>query len=255
MSLQLGLFARPPRPGETKTRLIPELGAEGARALHEAFLDDIGATALRLREQRPQVQLVIYSAEGDPGDVLRERARRWGVPIVAQQGDGLGPRMAHALTTGIAEQGAAMLLGTDAPTLPLRVLLAAHDALLCHAAEGPPAEATGGAPCCFGPVADGGYILVGARGEVPVFDGVRFGTEHALADTLRVNGTRRVTRLEPWYDVDTPADLRLLSLHLGLDRSAAPASAALLEALGVPRRAAAGRGPFVSNLGVPPETC
>ena len=35
----IGVFAKAPIPGETKTRLVPAVGEEGAAALHRASLD------------------------------------------------------------------------------------------------------------------------------------------------------------------------------------------------------------------------
>jgi hypothetical protein len=251
MSLHLALFARPPVPGRTKTRLAPLLGPEGACALYEAFLDDALTRALQLRERHPDVELALYSADPDPGRWLRERSERWDVPLVAQQGADLGERMTHALSAGVAKRGAALVLGSDAPTLPLSLLLAARAALLePRAAPGdgpardsrlatPPSLEQRTAPCCIAPVADGGYILVGACGAPPSFAGVRMGTRHALADTLRANPAWPLHRLPPWYDVDTPGDLRLLRLHLGLDPAAAPRTAAQLAR-------------FALNLGVGP---
>jgi hypothetical protein len=74
MSLLVALFAREPVAGQTKTRLIPALGAEGACALYEAFLDDVAATTQQLRALHPDVELALHSAEAQPGPGLRERA-------------------------------------------------------------------------------------------------------------------------------------------------------------------------------------
>ena len=230
MSLLVALFAREPVAGQTKTRLIPALGAEGACALYEAFLDDVAATTQQLRALHPDVELALYSAEAQPGPQLRERAERWGMGLVPQQGETLGDRMSHALSMGIARCGAALVLGTDVPTLPLRILLTAREAL-----RAPPDTA-----------ADGGYFLVGARHSAPSFDAVRMGTRHALTDTVRANPDRPAQRLAPWYDVDTPSDLRLLRLHLRLDPRAAPATSEQLSTR---------PPPFAVNLGVRPETC
>jgi hypothetical protein len=62
----------------------------------------------------------------------------------------------------------------------------------------------------FGPAEDGGYWLVGAHGRsrMPdLFSGVRWSTEHALADTLR-NARGSVGMLGKLADVDTEADWR-----------------------------------------------
>lgn len=251
MSLLVALFAREPVAGQTKTRLIPALGAEGACALYEAFLDDVAATTQQLRALHPDVELALYSAEAQPGPQLRERAERWGMGLVPQQGETLGDRMSHALSMGIARCGAALVLGTDVPTLPLRILLTAREALRAPrdstgAASAGPARATTSALWCLGPAADGGYFLVGARHSAPSFDAVRMGTRHALTDTVRANPDRPAQRLAPWYDVDTPSDLRLLRLHLRLDPRAAPATSEQLSTR---------PPPFAVNLGVRPETC
>jgi glycosyltransferase A (GT-A) superfamily protein (DUF2064 family) len=87
------------------------------------------------------------------------------------------------------------LIGTDCPLLdPVRLglaatLLATHEAVL-------------------GPAEDGGYVLVGARRLLP-FDGVRWSSSHAFADTAAAftrAGIRFATLPVSW-DVDEPADL------------------------------------------------
>jgi len=136
-----------------------------------------------------------------------------------QAGETLGARMSHALADALRRADRALLIGTDAPTLPRGFLARA-------------ARALDTAEVVLGPSADGGYYLIGARGSAPDLGGpaIRWSTPHALADTrARVSG-RRVATLPPWYDVDTPEDLRLLRLHLALDPSAAPATAAALAA-------------------------
>ena len=65
----------------------------------------------------------------------------------------------------------------------------------------------------FGPAPDGGYWLVGLRRPNPLpaglFDGVRWSTEHALADSVRSLGTARVAYVDELADVDTQADLAM----------------------------------------------
>ena len=77
--------------------------------------------------------------------------------------------MSAALADALARAHAALLIGTDCPTLGVAGLAAAA-AALDHA------------DVVLGPAEDGGFVLVGAR--VPVrFDGVRWSTAHTLADT------------------------------------------------------------------------
>ena len=64
----------------------------------------------------------------------------------------------------------------------------------------------------FGPAPDGGYWLVGLKrtGAVPAgfLDGVRWSSEHALADSIATLGPARIARVDTLRDVDTAADLR-----------------------------------------------
>ena len=105
-----------------------------------------------------------------------------------------------------------VLIGSDSPTLPLRLLHRAFAALENHDAV-------------LGPTPDGGYYVIGFRRGMAVrLAGVRWSTSNALADTLArlLEANMRYAILPPWYDVDTSEDLRLLKTHLSLDPEAAP---------------------------------
>src|SRR5690606_37592632 len=92
----------------------------------------------------------------------------------AQQGADLGQRMAHALAAGLREHQAVILIGSDAPTLPAALLVRARS------------ELAQGSHLVFGPSADGGYYLIGARGVVPpVFEGVPWSSPQTLSESLR----------------------------------------------------------------------
>ena len=61
-----------------------------------------------------------------------------------------------------------------------------------------------------GPAEDGGYWLIGERRTpkpLPAFNGVRWSSENALADTLANFKNYRVARVRTVSDVDTAADL------------------------------------------------
>ncbi|MBX3274385.1 MAG: TIGR04282 family arsenosugar biosynthesis glycosyltransferase [Sandaracinaceae bacterium] len=205
------VFGRAPRPGTTKTRLIGALGAAGAAQLSAAFLADVLATSARVA---PAVELWC-----PPEDVEEMEGAR------PQRGDDLGARMTHALADALSRAPAALLIGSDVPTLPASHLAAALDALARH-------------DVVLGPSADGGFYLIGARGEVPDLGGpIRWSSRHALDDVrARLRGLR-VGLARPWYDVDTEEDLRLLRAHLALDPRAAPRSAATLADFDRMRRA------------------
>ena len=107
----------------------------------------------------------------------------------------------------------AVLVGCDIPGLGRADIAAAFKAL-------------GRADAVFGPAEDGGYWLVGLGPRRPPapFAGVRWSTEHALADTLANCRGHRVALLRRLRDVDTAADLAALrrSRPGGAPSAAAP---------------------------------
>ncbi len=212
MKIAVAVFAKVPVPGRVKTRLQPALGADRACALYRAMLHD---TLDKLAQTSFAVELWVAGGMGP----------RRGLPTFAQRGSDLGERMAGAFAAMLGRADAALIVGSDVPTLPLRCLHAAA----AHLRRG---------DAVLGPASDGGYYLIGAR-EVPSFEAVRWSTCHALADTER---TLRARRIEPWYDVDRPDDLRLLHAHLSLQPSDAPHTT---RVLGLPSSTHAGpRVPF-----------
>ena len=85
------------------------------------------------------------------------------------------------------------------------------------------------------PALDGGFTLGGMRVDPePFFKEQRWGSATLLEDLLdRLQGLPlRAALLEPWYDIDVPADLRRLALHLPLlegEDGHAPRTAELLS--------------------------
>src|SRR4051812_19321568 len=146
----LYVFARAPEPGRVKTRLVPAVGAEGAAALHAAFIDDVCALSGGVASRR------VLSVAGDPDhpELVRIAARE-GMERVRQPDGDLGARLASAIADGIgAGASRVAIIGTDSPSLPTQSLVDAFE-LLRDAA------------IVIGPADDGGYWLVGAREPVP----------------------------------------------------------------------------------------
>lgn len=196
------VFARAPIPGQTKTRLIPALGAEQAAELHRRFLLDILSSASRLA-----AHLIVAVAGPADTDFIRAAVAEASpeAEITAQSGDDLGQRMHNTLGETLSRgHPCAVVIGTDAPSLPFdrvtRALdLARQDDLV------------------LGPALDGGYYLIGLHRVIPVlFRGIAWGSSTVLIDTLQAarNDGCSVSLLEPWYDVDTTRDLALLCSHL-----------------------------------------
>lgn len=203
----LALFARAPLPGRTKTRLSPFLSADEASALYEAFLRDV----LGRFTSVPWAAVTVWVSEADEQDYFRKGFSDLEVRV--QRAGDLGERMVHALHITGKDRIAAMVVGTDLPTLPEGVVKTAVDRLC------------GGDPLVFGPAVDGGYFLVGTRGSAPdVFSQVPWSSPETLAHTVRRARNVGVmpSFVSPWYDVDEPGDLRLLWAHVQAHPEAAP---------------------------------
>lgn len=173
MRIALVVFARSPEPGRVKTRLIPALGAEGAARLYAGLL----AQALDVARAAPVSTRTVYV---DDATSLPWFAAQQGVRCRVQvQGD-LGLRMHEACTDALADHAAVLLMGSDL------VDVSALDVALAARWLGDDAEVV------LGPVADGGYWLVGLRAPQPaLFDGIAWGTGDVYTQT--------VARLAPRY--------------------------------------------------------
>jgi len=194
----LVLFVRAPRWGVGKRRLARDIGDAAALRFERAML---GLLLRRLaRDRRWRLRLAVTP------DHARWRARLWprGIPVAAQGTGDLGTRMRRALA--MCPPGPAVLVGSDIPALAAHHIAAAFRLLGRH-------------DLVFGPAADGGFWLVGARRSPhlpPLFGPVRWSGPHALADVLN-NLPRRVSvgvaaRLE---DVDDSLSYHRLAARRG----------------------------------------
>jgi hypothetical protein len=125
--------------------------------------------------------------------------------------------MARALHELLLEgRDAALLLGSDHPTVPGARIQEAFDALRT-------------ADVVIGPTLDGGYDLVGlSRPLEGLFDDIPWSTERVFSRTVERARQRgaRLALLYPWYDVDEPRDLTFLRAHLEAIRLTAPGARA-----------------------------
>ena len=118
------VFAKAPRPGYAKTRLIPLLGAEGAAALQARLIKH---TLNTVREAGFRaIQLCGTPADDD---FLRFCAARYGADLVPQSDGNLGARMCAALSDTLAVSASAILVGSDCPAMTSHHLRAAVRAL------------------------------------------------------------------------------------------------------------------------------
>lgn len=208
-SRRLLLFTKPAREGRVKTRLIGDLTAAEAAALHAAFLEDL---VDRLRGGDFELQLAwALDAEDE-------------LPVggIRQQGEGLGERLYRALSEVARDGFSVMALGSDHPTLPLALVHEAFERL------------ERGAEVVLGPAEDGGYYLIALRPDAVdpgLFQDIPWSTDRVLAATLERCGSlgRAVELLPPAADVDTPEDLRRLAESLSSGDLGCPRTRELLR--------------------------
>lgn len=210
------VFAKVPVPGQVKTRLTTLLTPEDAAAVYTAFLQDALAQYATL-----EAEVLLFlgpSAAPVPGDLWPAA-----LPVLTQQGAGLGERMQHAFATAFARGATcAVIIGTDHPTLPSAYIEAAF-AHLAHPHR-----------LVIGPSEDGGYYLLGMNAPHPVlFENMTYSHAEVFAQTRRrmAQTGASVLELPTWYDVDTPADLRRLMAALPDSPAALPHTRALATIL------------------------
>lgn len=202
------VFARAPRPGAVKTRLVPPLAPEEAAALHARLVKRTLATARAASYHR----IELHGTPDIDDPFFRFCAAHYGAALMAQSGADLGARMLSAFQAALAACPRVLLLGSDCPALTARHLRQADRAL------------REGADAVFTPCEDGGYALAGLRRvDLRLFAGVGWGGASVMEETrarLRQLGWRW-RELETLWDVDRPEDYaRLLGSGLLDDKRA-----------------------------------
>lgn len=189
----LAVFCRAPVPGHAKTRLIPELGAGGAAALHAQLAE----RAVRIAVAAGIGPVTVWCTPDTHHIFFQNLARKLPVKLAVQKGESLGHRMLQATQTALRTAEAIILMGSDCPVLTTGYL---HDAV--HGLDEHDAV--------VGPAEDGGYVLLGLKRAPPeVFADMLWGSHEVM------EGTRRRFTALHWrwlelvtlYDVDTAGDL------------------------------------------------
>jgi len=207
----IGVMAKAPQAGRSKTRLCPPLTPDQAARLSAAFLRDTTESIARAARLAPIVPYAAYAPAGTEALLLGHVAPGTallladGSPIVADGVQGFGKCLLHAIQ-GMLAQGhtAACVLSSDSPTLPTALLADAATLLLAP-----------GDRAVLGPADDGGYYLLGLKAaHAALFADITWSTEDVAAQTrarARSIGLELV-ELDSWYDVDDAASLETL-LH------------------------------------------
>ncbi|MFN0313589.1 MAG: TIGR04282 family arsenosugar biosynthesis glycosyltransferase [Burkholderiales bacterium] len=198
----IAVFAKAPVPGETKTRLIPHIGAQAAAQLQRGLIHRTLLTATS--SNAGSVELWCTPSTQHPFFV--ECAQRYRVALKLQCEGDLGQKMHSACADVLTRAQGVVLIGTDCPALCEEDLRMTSEAL------------ARGQDAVFLPVEDGGYTLIAlSRVHASLFENMPWGTEAVMAQTRE-----RLRRLEwRWeelamrWDIDRPEDYdRLLASGL-----------------------------------------
>jgi len=195
------LFSKAPVSGRVKTRLVPPLSDDDAASLQHAFIFD--TLSILFDAGNYQVFIACHPSREDP--FFAGIASRYNVKLVDQGGGSLGDRMKRVLLQ-LKSKGysSVVIVGSDSPTLPSGFISDAFEGLKKN-------------DLVIGPSIDGGYYLIGVRGDVPdIFEGISWGSSTVFEETAKKVRAQAIrTHLLPfWYDIDTIDELRFVAIHL-----------------------------------------
>lgn len=191
---KLIVFSRYPVPVKTKTRLIPDIGPVSAADVHRKLAENIIEEGKIVRE-RQGVNLVICYTGGN----IRQMQTWLGndLSYMEQENGDLGFRMFSAIERSLYEGNRkVVLIGTDIPGPISGQIEKAFYAL-------------NEKDIVIGPAIDGGYWLIGMKQPHNIFQGISWGKETVIRQTLKVAEQKRlsVELLDPVNDIDTVDDL------------------------------------------------
>ncbi len=205
-SARIIIFAKAPIAGHCKTRLIPALGAEGAANLHQQLLYH----SLYMTTQAQLCPVELWCADEPNHPFYQDCQQRFAVQLKQQQGNDLGQRMAHALRQTLEKNSAAIIIGSDCPSLQKADMEAALQTL-----NNPQYS------CVLSPAYDGGYVLVGLKQACDsMFQGIHWGSKTVLAETRQqlLNNHINWHELKSHYDIDLPTDLQHLPTNIQAEK-------------------------------------
>ena len=199
---RLVIFTRYPGPGSTKTRMIPELGAEGAADLQRRMTNHLVSKVKTLIKQRSLPVEIRF--EGGNERLMRQ----WlGASITYRhQGQGdIGRRMERALADGFQDgYTSIVIIGSDIPDISSAIIHQAFEELEKN-------------NLVLGPAGDGGYYLIGMQKAEEVkaypelFRAISWGTNKVLSQTMAAADQLGIgyALLNTLRDVDRPEDLKV----------------------------------------------
>jgi hypothetical protein len=193
------IFAKEPREGRVKTRLLSVLTQKQSLDLCKAFVRD---TLDIVRKVKTDQRIVAFDCDEGAPAFLKKMAPDF--LMMKQKGRTLGDRLHNAFLSQAGTGKKIVIIGSDAPTLPAKRI---EDAFIKLKK----------ADLGLGPAFDGGYYLVGLeKPRKRLFQGIRWSSSGVLRQTV-VKAKKiglSVGLLKEWYDVDDRKSLTFLMKDL-----------------------------------------
>ncbi len=189
MNSALIIFAREPKDGKTKTRLLKRFPVKLVTRFYKDFVKTVLKTAHAARCNR---RFIYYAGTGSSISFLRRFENKF--VLKRQMGQGLGVRMYRAFKA-CAKQGfdKMIIIGTDCLSLTKKDIQKAFEKLEQY-------------DCVLGPSKDGGYYLIGLKSpHKELFENIQWSTDsvfdHTIKKLERLNKNYYLLRRQE--DVDT----------------------------------------------------
>jgi rSAM/selenodomain-associated transferase 1 len=211
------VFAKTPKPGKVKTRLLAAVSAEVAAALHAACIADTLGLVRKIRG----CDVLVFAAGATSyfRKLVKELGSGARLRVMPQRGEDLGARMENAFRKSFAMgYREVVVIGTDTPWMGEERVRRAFVELRTR-------------DVVIGPAEDGGYYLLGMRKMVAeIFRGIPWSTERVLELTLKKIAALklRTKLLRRDFDLDRPEDLNRAAGMLKRRPQAAPRLAAAI---------------------------
>jgi len=198
----LMIFTKAPALGKVKTRLISELGAEKARAIH---VNLVMYTLARMVSNEWSTQL--WCSPDCHSDFFKQMQRHFNVVLKPQMGEDLGQRMYQAFRDALRQYKRVIVIGTDCPVLEASDIRQSFAKIRTNTAVVIPAT-------------DGGYVLLGLnRVDRGLFFNIQWGTGQVM-EVTRAHFIRLgwpCFEYPSLWDVDWPEDYRRARQYLLLE--------------------------------------
>ncbi len=233
----IAVMAKAPRPGFSKTRLVPPLTPEQAAAMSAAFLRDTTENIALAARTAPIRGFVAYAPAGFELMFAGHLADATTLLLADGAGDmpprvqGFGRCLLHAIASLLqAGFGSACVLNSDGPTLPTEILTRTALEL-----------SRPGDRAVLGAAEDGGYYLLGLKApHTRMFEEIAWSSARVAEQTRERAASLALPLVElpRWYDIDDDAALsRLLAARPdgGPGAYPAPATHACIDRLGLRR--------------------